>query len=326
MAREISRAWPETLPAEDLTIDTRLKRLFEQEFGDRVSFAEPLSKYTSLRVGGPADALLRPQSSEQFQRIVRLCLEESVPLTVLGGGFNTLVRDGGIRGVVIRTHGLRTLELQEDRIVAEAGVTHSTLAKFSLEHGLSGLEFAVGIPGTIGGWLKMNAGIPSREMKDVVAAIEYLKPHDGSEVRKLREDLRFRYRELQAPESALLLRAEFLIEMDDPSAIRARQQELLAARKSSQPVDQLSCGSVFTNPPGDHAGRLIEAAGLKGAVHGGAQISELHANFIVNRGQAHASDVLALIARAREAVDQQFQIELVPEVHVMGEDHAPKKA
>ena len=282
-------------------------------------FDEPLSKYTSLRVGGPADALAQPDSRASLVALVSLCQKREVPLLLLGAGFNTLVRDAGVRGVVLRLHAFRELAIRpEARLRAEAGVTHASACRFCAEHGLAGLEFAVGIPGTVGGWLAMNAGVPGREMKDAVERIERLDAETG-EIRELdAAELRFRYRALDRPERTILLCATFALEPAEPAAIRERMRELLAERRASQPVDRLSCGSVFMNPPGDHAGRLIEAAGLKGAREGGAEISSLHANFIVNRDRASAADVLRLIDRARGEVARRFGIELETEVKIVG--------
>jgi UDP-N-acetylmuramate dehydrogenase len=240
---------------------------------------------------------------------------------VVGGGFNLLVRDGGWRGVVAKLTGLRELALRDDgSVFAEAGVTHATLARFCADHGRSGLEFAVGIPGTVGGWIAMNAGVHAREMKDVVLEVELYDPATGALETRARDALGFRYRAAALPPGGVVVSARFQTAKGTKAAIRAEQKKLLAQRRATQPVDQPSCGSVFKNPPGDYAGRLIEAAGLKGSEVGGARISELHANFIVTRADARAADVLALIARARDAVRERFGVELEPEVRVLGED------
>jgi UDP-N-acetylmuramate dehydrogenase len=192
------------------------------------------------------------------------------------------------------------------------------VCRFCADEGLAGLEFAVGIPGTVGGWLAMNAGIGVREMKDAVASVEWLESASG-EIREVdAAELGFRYRALDRPTGTVLLAGRFRLEPDAPDAIRARMRALLAKRRGAQPVDQLSCGSVFVNPPGDYAGRLIEQAGLKGTREGGAEISTLHGNFIVNRGGASASDVTRLIERARAEVARRFGIDLETEVVRMG--------
>jgi UDP-N-acetylmuramate dehydrogenase len=264
--------------------------------------------------------LARPASREALAKLVRLSLEAGAPLAVLGSGFNTLALDAGFRGVVVRLHALRDVRRAgSDEVLAEAGATHSRIGRFCAAQGRSGLEFSVGIPGTAGGWLAMNAGIRGREMQQLVTAVELLDPETG-ELRELAAaELRFQYRRLELPRGALITQASFRTEPDDPDAIRSRMQDLLAERRATQPVDQLSFGSVFKNPPGDFAGRLIEAVGLKGARSGGAEISRIHANFIVNQGGASANDVLRLMESAREEVLQQFGIDLEPEVRFLGE-------
>ena len=286
-----------------------------------MAFDEPLSKHTSLRVGGPADAMARPASRAELGELLTLCREHELPLCVLGAGFNSIAPDAGLRCLVVRLHGLRTLECDEaGGVRAESGASHASVTRFCAERGLSGLEFAVGIPGTVGGWLAMNAGTSSREMKDVVDHIELMDPATG-QVRELNaEQVRFRYRALEVPAHTVLLGARFRTQPGQREEIRAHMRQLMAERRETQPVDQLSCGSVFKNPPGDAAGRLIESAGLKGRREGGAEISTVHANFIVNRGGATTADVLRLVDRARTEVLRQFGIQLEPEVRVLGEE------
>ena len=265
--------------------------------------------------------MVRIDAREELAQLLVLCRSRALPICVLGGGFNTLVRDGGIRGVVVRLQGLRRLDREPSgTLYAEAGVTHSTVVRFCADQGLTGLEFAVGIPGTVGGWLAMNAGTPSHEMKDLVRCVEILDPASGTVDTRERAQLHFTYRKLELSSGAVLLAARFETAPGDPQEIRAAMQRHMSKRREAQPVDQLSCGSVFKNPPDDHSGRLIEAAGLKGAREGAAEISDLHANFIINRGGASASDVLRLIARARAAVEKQFHVSLETEVRVIGED------
>ncbi len=204
--------------------------------------------------------------------------------------------------------------------MVDAGVTHSSVTRFCAQEELTGLEFAVGIPGTIGGWIAMNAGTREREMKDLVHAVEYVDAASGGVVRASASELRFSYRKTHLPEAAVVVSAEFDTRPGERAEIVALTRELLDQRRATQPVDQLSCGSVFKNPEGDHAGRLIDAAGLKGHRIGGAAISDLHANFIVNVGGARAGDVLALIETARNEVARRFSIELEPEVHILGEE------
>ena len=262
--------------------------------------------------------LVRPADRADLVRVFELATHFEVPICVLGGGFNTLVRDEGIRGIVVHLGALRKVHLDgHGYVTAEAGATHSRVTRFCEEHGLSGLEFAVGIPGTVGGWVAMNAGLPDREMKDVIERVEILMPDPPERVELSRSELRFRYRALEAPRG-VVLGATFRTETDEPSQIRSRMQRHLDHRRRTQPIDRRSCGSVFKNPPKNHAARLIDSAGLKGFREGDAEISTVHANFIVNRGRATASDVLRLIEQARSEVLLRSGVELETEVRIMG--------
>jgi UDP-N-acetylmuramate dehydrogenase len=285
-----------------------------------VRFDFPLAHCTSLRVGGPVDALATPATREEVARTLAICAAHQIPHCVIGAGFNTLALDDRLEGVALQLGKLRRLEERPDcSLRVEAGVSHSQLANFCIERGLAGLEFGCGIPGTAGGWVAMNAGIPGREVKDVVREIEVISP-TGREVRHIpRAELRFVYRALRglAPGS-VILSALFSVTLSDTGSVRAEVDRLLAARSNSQPLNVPSCGSVFVNPPGDFAGRLIEAAGLKGHRLGGAEISPVHANFIANRGGATAADVLALIREAQAAVWRTAGVRLIPEVRVIG--------
>ncbi|MBW2423491.1 MAG: UDP-N-acetylmuramate dehydrogenase [Deltaproteobacteria bacterium] len=289
--------------------------------GDRIELCAPLSRHTSLRIGGPADALVTPRDREELAAVLRLCHAQGIATTVLGAGFNVLVREGGIRGVVLRLKKLRRIvQVAEDAISVEAGASHATITRYCVERGLAGLEFGAGIPGTLGGWLAMNAGIGTREMKDVVREIEILDARGERFTHVPRSELDFRYRALEGlPTGSLIVGAVLTVEPSQRERVQAEIDSLLAGRQASQPLDIPSCGSVFRNPPGDHAGRLIEAAGLKGERHGPAEISTVHANFIVNHGDATASDVLALIERARSSVEEATGIRLETEVRLLGE-------
>lgn len=288
--------------------------------GDDVLFDAPLSRYTSLRVGGPADALARPRDRRELAALLGLCHARRLPHRVLGSGFNTLVLDGGLDGVVVHLGRLRRIEERPGGGVrAEAGVSHSQVTRFCSERGLSGLEFAAGIPGTVGGWVAMNAGVPGREMGDAVRELEVMSPTGRRVSRPPRSSLRFAYRGLRglAPGS-IVLSALFGVTPSRSEMVRGEVERLLAKRAHTQPLNVPSCGSVFKNPPGDHAGRLIESVGLKGHRIGGAEISRVHANFIANRGDATAADVLALMEEARKRVEEASGVRLVPEVHVLG--------
>ena len=287
---------------------------------DRVAFDAPMARYTSLRVGGPADALATPRDRAELAALLAIAKQRGWPHFVIGAGFNTVVRDGGLPGLAIRLSAFRELEiLPGPRVRAEAGVSHASLTKRCAEEGLSGLEFGAGIPGTVGGWLAMNAGIGSHEVKDVVDAVELLEPGDAEPREIPAAALDFRYRALHgtAP-GAVLLAATCRLDTKDPATVKATMAELLARRAATQPLDVPSCGSVFKNPPDDFAGRLIEAAGLKGLREGGAEISTTHANFIVNRGGATAADIQTLIDRAREGVARASGTTLETEVRLIG--------
>ncbi|MFP6629387.1 MAG: UDP-N-acetylmuramate dehydrogenase [Myxococcota bacterium] len=300
-------------------IETATRHALEEALGDAVAFDVPMTRHTSLRIGGLADALATPSSREQIGVLLSLCAEHGLPHWTIGAGFNCLVSDAGIDGVVIKLGGLRALEVRPDTAVfAEAGVTHASLTRFCVEHGLAGLEFGAGIPGVVGGWIPMNAGIGSREVKDVVLSIEVIEP--GAGARSLpRDALDFQYRALRglAP-GAVVVAALFEVTPSSSETVRAEVDRLLAQRAGSQPLNVPSCGSVFKNPEGDFAGRLIEAAGLKGKRSGGAQISEVHANFIANAGGATAADVRRLMELAQEAVEKEAGIQLEPEVRLIG--------
>jgi len=300
-------------------ISPEARRALEEALGDAVAFDVPMSRHTSLRVGGPADALATPADRASLARLLQICRELGLAHFAIGRGFNCLVADAGIEGVVVKLDALRALEqADDDSVFAEAGVTHASLTRFCLERGLAGLEFGAGIPGVIGGWIAMNAGIGTREVRDVVREIEVIEPGDTATRCIPRDSLCFEYRALRglAP-GTLVVSARFEVESSTPEAVRSEVDRLLAMRSDTQPLNVPSCGSVFKNPEGDHAGRLIEAAGLKGARAGGAQISEVHANFIANTGDATAADVLALIERAQAAVAVQTGIHLEPEVRII---------
>ena len=247
-----------------------------------------------------------------------------IPHLLIGNGFNTLVRDGGVAGLVIRLARFRRLEERPGGCLrAEAGVTHASLTRFCRDRGLAGLEFGAGIPGTVGGWIAMNAGVPQREVKDVVRELEVMSPTGRRRSHLGRAGLRFEYRALRglAPGS-LVLSALLAVRRAKRVDVEREIADQLTKRADSQPIDQPSCGSVFKNPTGDFAGRLIETAGLKGTRLGGAEISPLHANFIVNRGRATASDVLGLIEIARKEVRRRSGVRLETEVKIVGREAA----
>jgi len=302
-------------------IEASARRDLEARLADRVEFDTDLRRHTSLRIGGPADALVTVADRDDLAATLGLCRKHALSTIVLGAGFNVLVREGGIRGVVLRLKKLRRIErVASDAITIEAGASHATITRYCIENGLTGLEFGAGIPGTLGGWLAMNAGIGVREMKDVVVGIDVMSP-DGERITHVpREQLDFRYRALDGLDAgSVIVAATLRAEESERAKVQDEVDRLLAQRHATQPIDIPSCGSVFRNPAGQFAGQLIEGAGLKGAREGAAEISSVHANFIVNHGGASAADVLNLIERARAKVESETGIQLETEVKILGE-------
>ena len=280
---------------------------------------EPMARHTSWRVGGPADCYYRPADIDDLAVFLQqLPLDE--PLTWLGLGSNLLVRDGGIRGTVISTSGLlNEISLQDGQVIrAEAGVSCAKLARFAAREGLTGAEFFAGIPGTVGGALAMNAGAFGGETWPLVVKVETLDRYGQRHVRTP-ADYAIAYRSVKGPNNEWFVAAHMQLASGDVEAGQARIKELLAKRGATQPTTQASCGSVFRNPEGDHAARLIEQCGLKGKCIGGACVSEKHANFIVNRGGATARDIESLIEDVAQTVQRECAVSLMYEVHIIGE-------
>ncbi|MDO9515720.1 MAG: UDP-N-acetylmuramate dehydrogenase [Syntrophales bacterium] len=294
----------------------------------RVLFDEPMSAHTSMGVGGRADALIFPDTAEGLGELVSFLLGEGIPFLPVGNGTNLIVKDGGYRGVLISLEALQGLEIREFAVEgdvggvpvhAQAGVSLSGLVDFSVRESLAGMEFCAGIPGSVGGGVKMNAGAWGREMRDVVASISILDA-EGRMREIARSDLLFEYRNLDLPDGAIITGADFHLLRGDRAVIRERISEITAARRARHPLAQRSAGSVFKNPPGCPAGKMIEEAGLKGLRMGGAEISEKHGNFIVNRGSAKAADVIALIDTARKRILDERGVLLEPELKIIGDE------
>jgi len=280
---------------------------------------EVLARYTSWQIGGPAERLFRPADARDLA-VFLASLPPDEPVFWLGLGSNVLVRDGGIRGTVISTrNALDGIEfLGRGRVRAEAGVACAKAARFCTRHDLVGAEFLAGIPGTVGGALAMNAGAWGGETWPHVETVETVDRR-GVQRERMPGDFSVGYRTVRGPENEWFVAARFVFEEGDGAAARERIRTLLAERARTQPTGSKNGGSVFRNPPGDHAARLIEAAGLKGMSVGGAAVSEKHANFIVNRGDATASDVETLIERVQAEVRRQFGTALETEVRIVGE-------
>ncbi len=279
----------------------------------------PLARHTTWRVGGPADHCYQPADLRDLSAYLA-SLPPDEPVMWLGLGSNLLVRDGGVRGNVILTHGvLNVLERIDDAGVrAGAGVPCAKVARFCANAGLAGAEFLVGIPGTIGGALAMNAGAFGGETWRQVTAVETID-RAGRIHRRSPAEYRIGYRSVEGPPGEWFVAADLGFDHGDAHEANAKIKALLQQRAASQPMGLPSCGSVFRNPPGDHAGRLIESCGLKGYHIGGACVSEKHANFIINRGGATAADIEALIGHVRATVARECGVDLVAEVRIIGE-------
>ena len=282
-------------------------------------YGASMSEYTSFKIGGAADVLVQPSSAEQIQAILRICGEYETLYTVIGNGSNLLVSDDGIRGVVIMIGGsFSDVCVNGDVITAQSGAMLSKIASTAAANGLSGLEFASGIPGTLGGALFMNAGAYGGEMKDVVLRTEYLT-HIG-EICAVEGDAHmFRYRgSMFSDNGHIILQSEMRLVRGDEQEIRAKMSELNAKRRDKQPLNLPSAGSTFKRPKDNFAGTLIEQCGLKGYSIGGAQVSEKHAGFVVNTGGATALDVMRLMEHVQNTVYRQCGVMLEPEVRMLG--------
>ncbi|MFD1955192.1 UDP-N-acetylmuramate dehydrogenase [Paenibacillus thailandensis] len=281
---------------------------------------EPLANYTTWKIGGPADLLLIPDNKEQLVSAIRLLNKHGVPWFSLGRGSNMLVSDKGIRGVVIKPgEGLDYARFEDTIVHAGASYSFVKLSVMAGKHGLTGLEFAGGIPGNVGGAVYMNAGAHGSDVSRIFRSAEIVL-ETGELVRYEREDMQFSYRHSVLQErKGIVVEATFALEHGDRKEISAAMAALKDRRLRTQPLKSATCGSVFRNPPGDYAARLIEASDLKGVRFGGAEVSVQHANFIVNTGQATAEDVLALMSHIQGTVQERFGVKLVPEVLVVGE-------
>jgi len=279
----------------------------------------PLAPYTSFRIGGPATLVVIPADRDDLKAALAVARREGLPVHVLGGGSNTLVRDGGFRGVAIHLGAFQTLERRGDCVAAGAGVRTGRLLAFCCRQGLSGLEILSGVPGTVGGAVWGNAGAWGGAAADVVATVD-LVTAAGEDCVMSREDIPFRYRASGLPAGSVVVEAAFALTPGDPAEIRRRISHCLVRRNSSQPVESRSAGSIFKNPPGDYAGRLVEQVGLKGTRVGNAMISAKHGNYIVNLGGARAAEVLRLVTLAQERVRDAAGVELELEIKVVGED------
>jgi UDP-N-acetylmuramate dehydrogenase len=298
----------------------RLDQL-ETRFAGRLHFNQPLEKYSSARIGGSADVLLMAHSAAELAEIISELWQLHLPYVILGGGSNMLISDAGVREVVILNKSRKIIfDLDTPSVWAESGYNFGALARQAGRKGLAGLEWAAGIPGTVGGAVVGNAGAHGGDTASSLILAEVLHRTQGRHEWSS-DDIKFEYRTSrfkQQPEEVVVLAASFKLEHGKASEIKEKLEEFLAFRRRTQPPGA-SMGSMFKNPPEDHAGRLIDAAGLKGAQIGEAQISELHANFFINHGGASAADVYSLIRLAQKAVKEKFGVQLELEIGLVGE-------
>jgi len=304
----------------DAALSDADRRWLRDTAGDAVQFDLPLARRTTLRIGGPADAWCEPSSVDALCAIVRGAASRGIPVVPFGGGSNLLVRDGGIRGIVLATRGLRAIErIGDTGVRVEAGVATGKLLAEATRWRLGGVEFLGGVPGSVGGALVMNAGTYLGEIKDVAREVGSVRLADGEPVRRDREACRFVYRGSALPRDEIVVDARLELAPRDPAEIERDVRSLRERRAAREPARVANAGSVFKNPPGDYAGRLIEAAGLKGTRVGDAECSPVHANWLVNLGGARAADMLKLIELVRERVLRAHGVELELELKVIGE-------
>lgn len=280
---------------------------------------EPLSRYTNTKTGGPADFLAFPETVSQVQDLVAYANDHELPVTIIGNATNLIVRDGGVRGLTMILTRMNRIAVTATTVVADAGASLIEVTKRAQSHSLSGLEFAAGIPGSVGGAIYMNAGAYGGEISTVADHVTVLTP--TAEIKTIsKADLDFGYRQSRVQsEGDVVLDATFELKPGDSDAIQAQMDELNARRAARQPLDLPSCGSVFKRPTGYFAGKLIHDAGLQGFQIGGAQVSMKHAGFIVNVGNATATDYLDVIHHVQEVVQEKFNVSLETEVRIIGE-------
>lgn len=281
---------------------------------------EPMKNHTSFKVGGPVDILITPTNYDEVKETVKLCKDNNIEYYIIGNGSNLLVRDGGIRGIVIKLSKLNNIKLEDDFVVAESGVLLSQVSNFALENNLTGFEFACGIPGSVGGAVTMNAGAYNGEISNVVHSARVIA-NNGEIVELSKEELELGYRMSSILKYGYtVLEVTFKFEKGEHEKIQKRIQDLSRRRQERQPLEYASAGSTFKRPDGYFAAKLIEDCNLKGKCIGGAEISIKHSGFIINKGNASAKDILDLIEFVQNTVQEKYKIELHTEVLIIGEN------
>ena len=298
LGKEIKQQFPETIVKEN----------------------EKLSHYTYTKTGGPADALVFPKTKDEVAAIVAWVNEKQIPLTVLGNSSNVIIKDGGIRGIVMILTEMNHMEVKRHRLIVQSGARLIDASRMALAERLSGLEFACGIPGSVGGAVYMNAGAYDGEVEEVIESVVVIT-REGKIKNYEKNELEFSYRHSKLQETnEIVLEVVFHLEKGKQETIKARMDDLTALRESKQPLEYPSCGSVFKRPTGYFTGKLIQEAGLQGLIWGGAQVSMKHAGFIVNINSATATDYIELIAHIKEVIMEHYGVPLETEVRIIGED------
>ncbi|MDT2767291.1 UDP-N-acetylmuramate dehydrogenase [Globicatella sulfidifaciens] len=296
-----------------------LSNLMDLNLSMKIEFDEPLSKYTYTKTGGPADAVAFPETKEDLKTLINWVKDNQIPLTILGNASNLIVRDGGIRGLVIILTAMKKMSINGNEVYAQSGVPLIEVSRKAGASNLTGLEFACGIPGSIGGAVYMNAGAYGGEVADVIESVDILT-REGEFKTIQCEECEFSYRHsvFQTNED-IVIGVKFVLAQGDGEAIHAKMAELTHLRESKQPLEYPSCGSVFKRPTGYFTGKLIQEAGLQGYRIGGAEVSKKHAGFIVNIDNATATDYVRLIEYIQEVIWRNNQVRLEPEVRIIGE-------
>lgn len=300
-----------------------IKHLDKVIDGANIKLNEPMKNHTSFKVGGPADILVIPENIEEVQAVIKLCREKGANYYLIGNGSNLLVRDGGIRGVVIKLSKLNKIEVEGNRIIAQSGASLYDVAKTSLDAGLKGFEFASGIPGSIGGASAMNAGAYNGEMSMVIESVLAID-NNGKLLTLTKDEMELSYRNsVILKHGYTVVSVTINLEVGDKESIKARIDDLAKKRSDKQPLEYPSAGSTFKRPEGYFAGKLIQDCGLKGICVGDAQVSEKHSGFIINKKNASAKEILDLIMLVQHEVEEKFGVQLHTEIRIWGEDKEP---
>lgn len=299
-------------------------KLYEIVQSENVAIDEPMKNHTSFKVGGPVDILVTPESYDEIVNLIKLCNGENIPYYIIGRGSNLIVRDGGFRGIIIKLTKLDNIKVEDERLIVQSGVDLCKVSEAALKNSLKGFEFACGIPGTVGGAVTMNAGAYNGEISQVIESA-LVVDKSGKLITLNKDELELGYRMSAVQKYGYtVLEVTFKLVKGEYESIKERIDDLTRKREDKQPLEYPSAGSTFKRPEGHYTGKLIEESMLKGFSIGGAQVSEKHAGFIINKGDATAKDILDLIAHIQNTIKSNFHVELHPEVRIIGEEEECK--